>query len=415
MNPLSPSSGSKKIVFSYDYQNRRVRKQVFVHNGSDWPASPSEDWRFVWAGWRLLAEIDALATGDAPDATRRFVWGLDLAGQLGLLNSMEAAGGIGGLLAVCDPNDPCDPADTVGDFVYTYDANGNVGQLIDGTPTSWDAGTVMVARYEYDPYGKVTQSAGSYAAANPFRFSTKWFDAETGFGYWGERYYWPELGRWINRDPIEEAGGVNLYGYVINTPVNATDSVGLLSILAPLPIAVPLPWVGPLARPCPAFPLPGEVGLMPLTCPRWRNIPAHRLQGGVRNKERVGPEKRETRHCRQLDADYKNVCTGVERRYGGCKGTDSCGRLKQKMFGWRNCYQKRKKYRDDCIKKGRDIGHDRAINDAAGNHNTCIDIYKDNKCTGQRRIPKLPHVGPIGPQYPPEWGGLGFCPVGPRA
>ncbi len=48
---------------------------------------------------------------------------------------MEAAGGIGGLLAVCDPDDPCDPADTAGEFVYTYDANGNVGQLIDGTPT----------------------------------------------------------------------------------------------------------------------------------------------------------------------------------------------------------------------------------------------------------------------------------------
>ncbi len=45
---------------------------------------------------------------------------------------MEAAGGIGGLLAI---SDPCDPADTVGDFVYTYDANGNVGELIDGTPT----------------------------------------------------------------------------------------------------------------------------------------------------------------------------------------------------------------------------------------------------------------------------------------
>ncbi len=139
---------------------------------------------------------------------------------------MEAAGGIGGLLAVCDPNDPCDPADTAGDFVYTYDANGNVGQLIDGTPTSWNASTAMVARYEYDPYGKVTQSAGSYAAANPFRFSTKWFDAETGFGYWGERYYWPELGRWLNRDPIEEAGGVNLYGYVGNAPVGRLDALG---------------------------------------------------------------------------------------------------------------------------------------------------------------------------------------------
>ncbi len=139
---------------------------------------------------------------------------------------MEAAGGIGGLLAVCDPNDPCDPADTVGDFVYTYEANGNVGQLIGLTPTSWNASTVMVARYEYDPYGKVTQSAGSYAAANPFRFSTKWFDAETGFGYWGERYYWPELGRWLNRDPIEEAGGVNLYFYCFNDPVDHYDWLG---------------------------------------------------------------------------------------------------------------------------------------------------------------------------------------------
>ncbi len=247
--PLSPSSGSKKIVFSYDYQNRRVRKQVFVHNGSDWPASPSEDWRFVWAGWRLLAEIDALATGDAPDATRRFVWGLDLAGQLGLLNSMEAAGGIGGLLAVCDPNDMNDPADTAGDFVYTYDANGNVGQLIDRTPTNWNASTVMVARYEYDPYGKVTQSAGSYAAANPFRFSTKWFDDETGFGYWGERYDWPELGRWLNRDPIEEAGGWNLYGYVNNNPVDRYDARGLIGDWAP-------PW------------LPGENPFHPWNCPK---------------------------------------------------------------------------------------------------------------------------------------------------
>ncbi len=207
---------------------------------SDWPASPSEDWRFVWAGWRLLAEIDALATGDAPDATRRFVWGLDLAGQLGLLNSMEAAGGIGGLLAISDPNDPCDPADTAGDFVYTYDANGNVGQLIGLTPTSWDAGTVMVARYEYDPYGKVIgpdddddgdwrDDAGPYAVENPIRFSTKYFDDETGLGYWGERYYDPVTGRWTSWDPIGEEGGLNLYVYVGNLPVTDVDPLGLQS------------------------------------------------------------------------------------------------------------------------------------------------------------------------------------------
>ncbi len=140
---------------------------------------------------------------------------------------MEAAGGIGGLLAVCDPDDPCDPADTVGDFVYTYDANGNVGQLIDGTPTSWDAGTVMVARYEYDPYGKGTQSAGRYAAANPFRFSTKYFDDETGLGAWIYRYYSPSLGRWISRDPIGERGGLNLYTYAENCPLTQVDPGGL--------------------------------------------------------------------------------------------------------------------------------------------------------------------------------------------
>ncbi len=103
----------------------------------------------------LLPRSDVLATEVVPNSItthRSYTWGLDLAGQHGSVNSLEAAGGIGGLLAMCDPDDPCDPADTAGDFVYTYDANGNVGQLLDLTPTSWDAGTVMVARYEYDPY-----------------------------------------------------------------------------------------------------------------------------------------------------------------------------------------------------------------------------------------------------------------------
>jgi len=40
--------------------------------------------------------------------------------------------------------------------------------------------------------------------------------------------YNPTLGRWINRDPIEQAGGVNLYSYVGNNPVNWMDPEGLL-------------------------------------------------------------------------------------------------------------------------------------------------------------------------------------------
>ena len=45
--------------------------------------------------------------------------------------------------------------------------------------------------------------------------------------YYGYRYYTPQTGRWINRDPIEERGGVNLYGFVGNKPVNWADILGL--------------------------------------------------------------------------------------------------------------------------------------------------------------------------------------------
>jgi len=44
--------------------------------------------------------------------------------------------------------------------------------------------------------------------------------------YYGYRFYNPELGRWINRDPIEEVGGGNLYGFVHNGPGNYVDFLG---------------------------------------------------------------------------------------------------------------------------------------------------------------------------------------------
>ena len=52
-------------------------------------------------------------------------------------------------------------------------------------------------------------------------------DAETGYSYYGYRYYNPETGRWINRDPIGEQGGLNLYGFVANDPMNLIDPFGL--------------------------------------------------------------------------------------------------------------------------------------------------------------------------------------------
>lgn len=60
-----------------------------------------------------------------------------------------------------------------------------------------------------------------------FQFSTKYQDVETGLLYYGFRYYSPEMGRWLNRDPIEERGGFGLYSFVRNFVIGSYDKFGL--------------------------------------------------------------------------------------------------------------------------------------------------------------------------------------------
>jgi RHS repeat-associated protein len=68
------------------------------------------------------------------------------------------------------------------------------------------------------------------AAANPIRWSTKYTDDETDLVYYGHRYYTLSTGRWLNRDPIEEAGGANLYGFIDNEPISNVDLLGEKSL-----------------------------------------------------------------------------------------------------------------------------------------------------------------------------------------
>ena len=77
------------------------------------------------------------------------------------------------------------------------------------------------------PFGEPLVSTGAVAAEMPFRFSTKYQDAETGLLYYGYRYYDPITGRWLSRDPIEEEGGIDLYGMVENDGLNRWDWLGL--------------------------------------------------------------------------------------------------------------------------------------------------------------------------------------------
>jgi RHS repeat-associated protein len=92
-----------------------------------------------------------------------------------------------------------------------------------------NAGSVA-AHYEYTPFGDAFVASGAYASMNEYRFSTKPLDAASGLYYYGFRYYNPSTGRWPSRDPISESGGLHLYGYVNNDPINWVDSLGCQSV-----------------------------------------------------------------------------------------------------------------------------------------------------------------------------------------
>jgi RHS repeat-associated protein len=148
--------------------------------------------RIIRAGFLPIQERDG-----NNNIIREYVWGPGM------------GGGIGGLLAMKEGSNV---------YYYLYDGKGNVTALINTQGN-------VVATYSYDPFGVLTQGAGSLV--QPFKFSTKRYDEQTGLSYYGYRFYSASLGRWITRDPLGEAGGMNLYGFVGNDPINWIDPMGL--------------------------------------------------------------------------------------------------------------------------------------------------------------------------------------------
>ena len=113
---------------------------------------------------------------------------------------------------------------TIAIYVPHADANGNIVRYTD------TAGNI-VAEYTYDAFGKTIAQSGSMADIFRIRFSSKYYDSETGLYYYGYRFYSPSLMRWLNRDPIEEGGGLNLYGFCVNNPISRIDPNGKLVLV----------------------------------------------------------------------------------------------------------------------------------------------------------------------------------------
>ena len=215
-------SSRLRLRFEYDHLGRRIRKGFDTHNGTDWVEQT--DTIFLYDGWNVMGELNANASNAK---LRTYVWGLDLSG------SLQGAGGVGGLLKVTDY-----VGGTTHHFV-AYDGNGNVAALADGTTGA------LTARYEYGPFGEAIRTTGPgttpMAEKNPFRFSTKYTDDQSGFLYYGYRFYNPSTGRWLSRDLVNELGSKaltrkrgrlhrseerNLYAFVKNSPLALLDPSG---------------------------------------------------------------------------------------------------------------------------------------------------------------------------------------------
>ena len=279
--PLTVGAGTNRVQFSYDYMGRRVRKVVLEWDGSAW--GNGETNLFLYDGWNLIEEF-------SDSATNWYVWGLDLSGTL------QGAGGIGGLLAGV----AVDSGGT-NSLLYACGANGNITEVVG------DDGSLK-AHYRYSPFGGVVESSGDEAEDNPFRFSSKYWDDDVGLGYWGYRWYSPELGRWLNRDPIGEEGGLNLYLFVGNDPTDSRDLLGLLEY-ALLTVGDSL-----------TYGTPGYQGYLPLLKKKLSKVKKHSINtyeeigaGGMKITDVYSVDESKLKSDRKLRAD--NDCLkGAETR-----------------------------------------------------------------------------------------------------
>jgi RHS repeat-associated protein len=184
--------------YTYDGFGRRRTRQDKLWETNQWVSTNLVE--YVYDGMTVIQERNS---NNVPVVT--YTRGTDLSG------TPQGAGGIGGLLARTDSG---------GSSYYHTDGNGNVTMLVNG------AGG-MVAKYLYDSYGNTLGMWGTLTSANTYRYASKEIDLKSGQYYYGYRYYQPNLQRWLNRDPIAEAGGIDLYKFVGNSPINWIDPFGL--------------------------------------------------------------------------------------------------------------------------------------------------------------------------------------------
>jgi RHS repeat-associated protein len=160
-------------------------------------------------------------------------------------------------------------------YKMIHDHVGSIVRVVNSSTGS------VASSITYDEFGNITTS--SSLSFQPFGFAGGIRDDVTGFVRFGARDYDPLTGRWTSKDPILfEGGDTNLYGYVLQDPVNGIDPSGLNELdplPEPLPTPVPEPVPEPNSQPTPPSILPSAPTPLPPLRP-W--LQPAKDPGGVR-------------------------------------------------------------------------------------------------------------------------------------
>ena len=213
MMVLDKSGPTLLVTYSYDAMGRRIRKVIEDLGGNlggltgDIPAGTTD---YLYTDVQCVEERD-----DADDVDRHYVWGAyvdELIQQKDIVAPTGTYYPLSDLLyrtmALTDHLKAIQE-------VYDTDAYGNT--LIydaDGTDNTWFTDDDVAAN---DPIC-------------PFIFTGRRYDPETQIYFYRARYYHPQLGRFISRDPDGYSDGANLYQYVEGRAVHLADPLGLEAI-----------------------------------------------------------------------------------------------------------------------------------------------------------------------------------------
>lgn len=208
--------GGGTVYYTYDASGQRVRKV--------WEKSAGlTDERIYLGGFEIFRRRNGGGAVTRERETLRVVTDKDC---IALVETRR-------LPTAPDPNDPL--------RLTRYQLGNHLGSAV----LELDDQALIISYEEYTPYGSTSYQAVRSQTQTPkrYRFAGKERDDESGFYYYGARYYAPWLGRWTACDPLGIDDSVDLFVFARNDPVNLTDSGGLQAAPTDATASSPDEWI----------------------------------------------------------------------------------------------------------------------------------------------------------------------------